>query len=164
MSTDSNSGWRAGFKADQRTTFIEEWSPFVGAMLPLAIIGLMLSGTFRVGSLLGGLIFGIGMVFVGGCASGSLWRMGEGHLKLWVTMFFFSWMGSIAGAVFGKLDLTTIDETNVENFEMTRVGFPADLPEMWGSWGWTLAVGGALLLLWYALARCNESTEKFTLP
>lgn len=31
--------------------------------------------TFWVGSLLGGLIFGIGMVFAGGCASGSLWRM-----------------------------------------------------------------------------------------
>jgi uncharacterized membrane protein YedE/YeeE len=53
---------------------------------------------FWIGSLLGGLIFGIGMVFAGGCASGSLWRMGEGHLKLWVTMFFFSWMGSTASA------------------------------------------------------------------
>jgi len=34
---------------------------------------------------------------------------------------------------------------------------------MWGSWGWTLAVGGGLLLIWYALVRYNESTEKFTL-
>jgi hypothetical protein len=34
---------------------------------------------------------------------------------------------------------------------------------MWGGWGLTLAVGGALLLLWYALVRYNESTEKFTL-
>ena len=118
---------------------------------------------FWIGSLVGGLIFGIGMVFAGGCASGSLWRMGEGHLKLWVTMFFFSWMGSIASAVFKKLNLTAIDETNVETYEMTRVGFQAYLPEMWGSWGWTLAVGGALLLLWYALVRYNESTEKFTL-
>ncbi|MDZ4251916.1 MAG: YeeE/YedE thiosulfate transporter family protein [Sulfuritalea sp.] len=118
---------------------------------------------FWIGSLLGGLIFGIGMVFAGGCASGSLWRMGEGHLKLWVAMFFFSWMGSIASAVFRKLNLTAIDETNVEMFEMTRVGFQAYLPEMWGSWGWTLAAGGGLLLLWYALVRYNESTEKFTL-
>ena len=118
---------------------------------------------FWIGSLAGGLIFGIGMVFAGGCASGSLWRMGEGHLKLWVTMFFFAWMGSIASAVFKKLGLTTIDETNVETWEMTKIGFQAYLPEMWGSWGWTLLAGGALLLLWYALVRYNESTEKFTL-
>jgi uncharacterized membrane protein YedE/YeeE len=50
---------------------------------------LAIPATFWIGSLLGGLIFGIGMVFAGGCASGSLWRMGEGHIKLWVTMFFF---------------------------------------------------------------------------
>ena len=34
--------------------------------------------TFWIGSLLGGLIFGIGMIFAGGCASGALWRAGEG--------------------------------------------------------------------------------------
>ena len=118
---------------------------------------------FWIGSLVGGLIFGIGMVFAGGCASGSLWRMGEGHVKLWVTMFFFAWMGSIASAVFRNLGLTSIDETNVELFEKTRVGFQAYLPEMIGGWGWTLLIGGSLLLLWYVLVRYNESTEKFTL-
>ena len=45
MSSDSDSGWRAGFKTDYQTIFVEEWSPFVGAMLlVLTIIGLMLSG------------------------------------------------------------------------------------------------------------------------
>jgi hypothetical protein len=35
----------AGFKTDYQTIFVEEWSPFVGAMLlVLTIIGLMLSG------------------------------------------------------------------------------------------------------------------------
>jgi hypothetical protein len=43
--SDSDSGWRAGFKADYQAIFVEEWSPFVGAMLlVLTIIGLMLSG------------------------------------------------------------------------------------------------------------------------
>jgi len=118
---------------------------------------------FWIGSLAGGLVFGIGMVFAGGCASGSLWRMGEGHLKLWVTMFFFAWMGSVASAILKKLGLTTIDESNVETWEVTRIGFQAYLPEMWGSWGLSLAAAGAALLLWYALVRYNESTEKFTL-
>jgi len=45
MSSDSESGWLAGFKADYQAIFVEEWSPFVGAMLlVLTIIGLMLSG------------------------------------------------------------------------------------------------------------------------
>ncbi len=119
--------------------------------------------TFWIGSLLGGLVFGIGMVFSGGCASGSLWRMGEGHFKLWVSMFFFAWSGSTASALFKKFNLTAIDETNLESWERTNVGFQAYLPEMWGNWGWSLLAGGALLLLWYALVRYNESTEKFTL-
>ncbi|MDO8890451.1 MAG: YeeE/YedE thiosulfate transporter family protein [Sulfurimicrobium sp.] len=117
---------------------------------------------FWIGSLLGGLIFGIGMIFAGGCASGSLWRMGEGHIKLWVAIFFFSWAGSIASALFKKFKITSIDEDNVELFEKTAVGFQAYLPDMTGGWGWTYLISGAILLLWYLLVRYNESTEKFT--
>ncbi|MEO8102439.1 MAG: YeeE/YedE thiosulfate transporter family protein [Betaproteobacteria bacterium] len=124
---------------------------------------LAIPATFWIGSLSGGVIFGIGMVFAGGCASGSLWRMGEGHLKLWVAMFFFAWMGSTASALFRKFGLTSIDESNVETFEMTRVGFQAYLPDMSGSWGLSLLVGGGLLLLWYGLVRYNETSEKFTM-
>lgn len=119
--------------------------------------------TFWMGSMLGGLIFGFGMVFAGGCASGSLWRMGEGHLKLWVSMFFFAWMGSTASALFKKFKITSIDETNLETFERTAVGFQAYLPDMLQGWGLALLISGGLLLLWYAMVRYNESTEKFTL-
>jgi len=118
--------------------------------------------TFWIGSLLGGLIFGIGMIFAGGCASGSLWRMGEGHIKLWVAIFFFSWAGSVASALLKKFKITSIDEDNVETFEKTAVGFQAYLPDMVGGWGWTFLISGALLLTWYLLVRYNESTEKFT--
>ncbi|BAN34987.1 hypothetical protein SCD_n01153 [Sulfuricella denitrificans skB26] len=118
--------------------------------------------TFWIGSLLGGLIFGIGMIFAGGCASGSLWRMGEGHAKLWVTIFFFSWSGSIASALLKKFKITSIDESNVESFEKTAVGFQAYLPDMLGGWGWTYLISGSILLVWYLLVRYNESTEKFT--
>lgn len=118
--------------------------------------------TFWIGSLSGGLIFGIGMIFAGGCASGSLWRMGEGHLKLWVTMFFFAWMGSIASALFKKAGLTSLDPDNIESFDVTAVGYQAYFPDMLSGWGWTLMVGGGLLLAWYVFVRYNESTEKFT--
>jgi uncharacterized membrane protein YedE/YeeE len=119
--------------------------------------------TFWIGSLLGGLIFGIGMIFAGGCASGSLWRMGEGHLKLWVSMFFFAWSGSTASALLKKFNISSIDETNIETYERTNLGFQAYLPDMTASWGWTFLFSAALLLLWYGLVRYNESTENFTL-
>ncbi len=124
---------------------------------------LAIPATFWIGSLAGGVIFGIGMIFAGGCASGSLWRMGEGHVKLWVTMFFFAWSGSTASALFKKFGLTSIDESNVETFEMTRVGIQAYLPDMTGGWSWTLLIGVALLLIWYVLVRYNESSERFTM-
>ena len=118
--------------------------------------------TFWVGSLLGGLVFGIGMIFAGGCASGSLWRMGEGHLKLWVAVFFFAWSGSIASGLLKQTGLI-VKEMTLEEIEETRLGFQAYFPVMLDGWGWALLASGGVLLLWYALVRYNESTEKFTL-
>lgn len=119
--------------------------------------------TFWLGSLLGGVIFGIGMIFSGGCASGSLWRMGEGHLKLWVSMFFFSWMGSTASALFKRFNLSTVDQDSADAFERSALGFQAYMPDMFSGWGLSFIVSAGLLLLWYGLVRYNESTEKFTL-
>ena len=118
--------------------------------------------TFWLGSLLGGICFGIGMVFAGGCANGALWRMGEGHLKLWVAVFFFAWSGSIAGALFRKTGWLTT-EMNFDLIEESQVGFQAYLPVMLDSWGWTITITSMMLIIWYALVRYNESTEKFTL-
>ncbi|CQH46865.1 uncharacterized protein HHUB_1268 [Halobacterium hubeiense] len=38
--------------------------------------------------LVGGFIFGIGMTYAGGCASGTLYRAGEGYLQFWLTLAF----------------------------------------------------------------------------
>jgi uncharacterized membrane protein YedE/YeeE len=118
--------------------------------------------TFWIGSLLGGVMFGVGMVFAGGCASGSLWRMAEGHVKLWVAVFFFAWSGSVASALLRQSGLI-VKEMTLEEIEETRLGYQAYLPVMFDGWGWALLASGAILLLWYALVRYNESTEKFTL-
>ncbi|MCS6785726.1 MAG: YeeE/YedE thiosulfate transporter family protein [Thiobacillaceae bacterium] len=118
--------------------------------------------TFWLGSLVGGVIFGIGMIFAGGCASGSLWRMGEGHLKLWVAMFFFAWMGSTASALLDRSGLTLPDVEADVDYEITALGFQAYWPELLGGWAPALILGGCLLLVWYAFVRYNESTERFT--
>lgn len=117
--------------------------------------------TFWIGSLLGGLIFGIGMIFAGGCASGALWRAGEGHLKLWVAVAFFAWSGSTFSGILSHWNVMYRD-VNLDSIEFTKVGIQTYLPDMTGGWGWSLAISLGVLLVWYAFVRYNESTEKFT--
>lgn len=126
---------------------------------------LVVPATFWFGSLLGGAIFGLGMIFAGGCASGSLWRIGEGHLKLVVAIFFFGWSGSLFGALVGKLELNAVrfDIDFLDGVpEITPLGFQAYLPELFSGWGWSYILMFGLLALWYGLVRYNESTEQFT--
>jgi uncharacterized membrane protein YedE/YeeE len=118
--------------------------------------------TFWIGSATGGLLFGIGMVFAGGCASGALWRMGEGHLKLWVAVLFFAWTGSIASAVLKKSGLLQA-EMNLELIEETQLGYQAYFPAMLDGWGWSIAIAAAALAVWYGLVRYNEASQRFTL-
>jgi uncharacterized membrane protein YedE/YeeE len=120
---------------------------------------------FWLGSLLGGFVFGIGMIFAGGCASGSLWRIGEGHLKLVVAVIFFAWSGSTASAIMGKFGLldADFDIDFVDGLaEMTGLGYQAFMPHLIAGWEYTLPLTYALLGVWYVFIRYNESTSKFT--
>jgi uncharacterized protein len=116
---------------------------------------------FWLGSLIGGAVFGVGMIFAGGCASGSLWRMGEGHLKLWVALFFFAWSGSTFGALIGRTGIFAA-EMNLDLVEETALGMEAWWPALLDGWGMTWLVTFALLGLWYALVAYNESSSRFT--
>jgi uncharacterized membrane protein YedE/YeeE len=116
---------------------------------------------FWLGSLLGGAVFGLGMVLAGGCGSGSLWRVGEGHLKLWLAVFFFAWVGSIASALFHQAGWT-VAEMNLDLLEESPLGSQAFFPAMFGGWGWTYLIVGVVLFVWYLLVRYNEAAEKFT--
>lgn len=117
--------------------------------------------TFWFGSLVGGIIFGIGMILAGGCASGSLWRVGEGHLKLVIALFFFAWIGSIFTALLkagGYLErvmtMDLVDETSL--------GTQVFMPDMLGGWPLTHAVNFAILAVWYLVLKYNEATRRFT--
>jgi uncharacterized membrane protein YedE/YeeE len=126
---------------------------------------LAIPARFWLGSALGGLVFGIGMVFAGGCASGSLWRIGEGHLKLVVAVIFFAWSGSTAGAIMHNFGLLTpdIDIDFLDGIaEVTGLGFEAFMPDLLGGWVYTLLLTYVLLVVWYIFIRYNESTSKFT--
>ena len=126
---------------------------------------LAIPARFWLGSALGGVIFGVGMVFAGGCASGSLWRVGEGHLKLVVAVIFFAWSGSTANAVLGDFGLLAAD-INIDFLdgmaEITGLGFQAYMPDLMGGWEPALLTTYSLLAIWYIFIRYNESTSKFT--
>ncbi len=105
---------------------------------------------FFLGSLGGGLIFGVGMILAGGCASSTLWRMGEGHLKLVNTAVGFSIANSLTVSflVTYKLD--------------DKLGKAVFLPDVF-TWYLVAPLFILFFVSWIILAAWNEKTEKFVL-
>jgi uncharacterized membrane protein YedE/YeeE len=102
-----------------------------------------------VGSLLGGLVFGIGMVLAGGCGAGSIWRAGEGQVKLWAAIACFALGASVA-----RLVLT-------QTGGQQRLGSAVFLPA-WLGWGAAIVLVVAVMAAWAAFATWNESTRRFS--
>ena len=102
------------------------------------------------GALLGGLIFGIGMVLAGGCGSGSIWRVGEGQMKLLAAVITFS-----LGASLTRLALT---QTGLQQ----KLGIAVFLPA-WLGWGGAIFLVIAVMIAWWAFATWNETSERFSL-
>tara|TARA_B100000315_G_scaffold190081_1_gene180060 strand:- start:2529 stop:3674 length:1146 start_codon:yes stop_codon:yes gene_type:complete len=101
-------------------------------------------------AVIGGFIFAIGMVIAGGCASGSLWRAGEGHVKLWLAVLAFAL--SAAG--------THVILQIVFEYSYFKRGF---LPDIFNSWLIALLFVFGIMYLWYWLAAWNETTEKLVM-
>ncbi|MCH2538997.1 MAG: YeeE/YedE family protein [Anaerolineales bacterium] len=104
--------------------------------------------TYWMGSLSGGVIFGIGMTIAGGCGAGAVWRAGEGHLKLWLTLICYT----LSASFFNRL-LQTSGLTQ-------QLGQPMFLPDIIGWGGATIALL-ALLVIWYLLVQSNEISRKW---
>ena len=101
------------------------------------------------GSLAGGLAFGIGMILAGGCGAGSLWRAGEGQVKLWVAVGCFALGVSLVRLVAAPAGV------------LQKLGAAVFLPS---ALGWAGAIGliVAVALGWAMLATWNESTGRFS--
>lgn len=102
------------------------------------------------GSFSGGLLFGIGMLLAGGCASSTLWRAAEGHTKLMVALLFFAAANPVAHNV--------IDAIHLKAWLGKAYFLPTEL-----SWAIALPVFVCILLVWVLLANWNEKTEKFVI-
>ncbi len=111
-------------------------------------------GTFGWAGVVGGFIFGLGAMFAGGCGSGTLWRVGEGQVKLILVVPFFGIASSIMTAWFRDND-----------FEADGVlGSYVYLPDAIGGYGPTLFLIGGAMLAWYLIVTWNEETNKLIVP
>ncbi|MBK8321893.1 MAG: YeeE/YedE family protein [Betaproteobacteria bacterium] len=89
----------------------------VGIMIAVVLFSLVSAGVTLTGrstfhaspiglySVVGGAIFGFGMVFTGGCATGSLYKTGEGSVAALLVVFSLSFAQAIFVDVGGVLDL-----------------------------------------------------------
>ena len=115
-------------------TDLREWDAFV-------------SSGFWFGSFVGGIIFGVGMSLSGGCATGCLWRAGEGQIKLWIALFAFA----VSGAWFrGWLE---------DSGWLMKLGNPVFLPDLI-SWKMALVLIIGIMCVWYLLVVWNEAKKR----
>lgn len=103
--------------------------------------------SFWQGGLIGGTLFGFGMVLAGGCGAGSIWRAGEGHVKLWLALVCFALGASLMRHVLVRTDW------------IRRLGSAVFMPDVAG---WATAVWGVfiLMLLWYLFCGWREQRRQ----
>jgi uncharacterized protein len=101
------------------------------------------------GALVGGLVFGVGMVLAGGCGAGSIWRMGEGQVKLWAAVVTFALSASLTRLVLAQTGL------------QQKLGAAVFMPSVFG-WAGAVGIVIAVMLGWAALATWNEASGKFS--
>lgn len=116
--------------------------------------------TFGLGALVGGIIFGFGMTVAGGCGSGSLWRVAEGQLKLWVVAIFFGLSNSLVRHLFSVYEILYVNEDG--ELVSKWLGKSVFLPDYLGYAG-TILLIAVFLVIWRVLVDWNEETNRFVL-
>ena len=111
-------------------------------------------GFFGWGSVVGGVIFGFGALLAGGCGTGTLWRVGEGQIKLWIVMPVCGISNAYVDGWFKENDW---EEDGV-------FGSLVYMPETWLGYGGTLALIFAVAAIWYIIVTWNEDTDKLIVP
>jgi len=102
--------------------------------------------TFWVGSLVGGVLFGFGMPFAGGCGSGICWRTSEGSLKVAIALLFLGLTNS-----FGQSLLNS--SPRVAGLLGSNVFLPDYI-----NYYWSTALIVMLMVLYYLFVTWNERT------
>ncbi len=118
-------------------------------------------GTFGWGALVGGLIFGIGAMLAGGCGSGSLWRVGEGQIKLWLVVPFFGISNAVLSKWFKNADLEGMSAWLTDGTtDESKLGSFVYMPDTFLGYGGTLTLVALAMMAWYVTVTWNEETNK----
>ena len=115
---------------------------YSAAGLPIPGMGFVQPVSFA--TILGGIIFGTGMVIAGGCASGTLMRVGEGFIMNTIALIFF-----VVGSLWGAHDFGWWSEKFISN------GPRVFLPDLFG-WFGAVALQLAVLFALYIFAERYE--------
>lgn len=107
---------------------------------------------FWMRALIGGLIFGLGMTVAGGCAVGTLWRVGEGQVKLWMAALGFLLLSPISRKFIAAPLVDSLPHS---------MKFKSYLPDYIGYAGAFLLVC-LIILIWYVFVKWNERTGRFS--
>ncbi len=105
--------------------------------------------TFWVGSFFGGIIFGFGMPFAGGCGSGTCWRSAEGGVKQMIALIFLGLSNSLSQAILNSSE-------TIASLMGKRVFLPHYL-----SYHWTVLLMISIMVFYYLLTSWNEKTRTF---
>lgn len=91
-----------------------------------AVLGTMnyVRGTFGLGGIFGGFLFGLGAMLAGGCGTGTLWRVGEGQIKLWLVMLVFGLSVSLCSAWVNNKEYV-ITGSDLQNLNASALVGPA---------------------------------------
>ena len=101
------------------------------------------------GALAGGLAFGVGMTLAGGCGAGSIWRAGEGQVKLWAAIACFALGVSLTRLAAAQAGL------------LHQLGAAVFLPSAIG-WGGAIGLVVVVMAAWALGATWNEETRRFS--
>ena len=105
--------------------------------------------TFWFGSFFGGIVFGFGMPFAGGCGSGACWRSAEGGIKQMIAVLFL--------AVSNSLSQRILDTSPRLSSAMGKSMF---LPH-YLSYDWSVVLIIVIMLAYYLVTSWNEKTRAF---
>lgn len=122
---------------------------FRAASSNLSIPGTSSVNFLNLALIIGGFLFGIGMMIAGGCASGTLTDFGEGAVRAIIALCFFI-LGSIPGLEARYQLLQT---------EIGKIGAKVYLPDVFGYIG-TLIISLSILLVLYIMTRKYEDFRK----
>jgi uncharacterized membrane protein YedE/YeeE len=122
-------------------------------------------GFFGWGGVVGGFIFGLGALLAGGCGTGTLWRVGEGQIKLWVVMPIFGISNAIMDNWVKAHDWEGMEDWLDEGITNSGIfGRFVYMPDTWLGYGGTLALIFLAMALWYVIVTWNEESEKLIVP